>query len=150
MRRDFSLALGTSAFLLVALALSAHVAFGSIRAGLNWLHGRHLFLENPVGEAWISSEYAEKPVQLEFKVVNSSPKDVAIIGASSTCSCSIVNGLPLRVPAHGTAYGVLTVHLSSPGEGRSGTIDLFTDDPGCPDLALVYRIRAVSETQPDR
>jgi hypothetical protein len=142
--RYMVIVMATSSLLMIALALTAKVAFGSANNALHWLYGCHLFVEKPVNDAWLTVEQASRPVQIEFRIVNYSAKDVDIIGASSTCSCSIVQDLPLRVPASGSAKTVLTVHMTTAGEDRAGSIDLYTNDPDCPDLRLGYRIHTNS------
>jgi hypothetical protein len=148
MLRYMAMVMATSSLLLIALSLSAKFAFGSMHAAVHWIYGYHLFIENPVDEISLTAQQAVNPVQFAFRVVNTSSKKVTVVGASSTCTCSIVDDLPLQVPAKGSASATLTVHPNAlPSTETSGSIRLFTDDPDFPVLTMRYRVHIASENQ---
>ncbi|MCU0705922.1 MAG: DUF1573 domain-containing protein [Fimbriiglobus sp.] len=138
---------------LIAVGLLATVA-----GGLAWtatgplgdkllakIQGRTVALKSSVIDTGEESEGTVK--RLAVTVVNTSSRDVRLIGGSVSCSCTTTQNLPATVPADGE----LTVEIELKFRGTPGQFEhrfeFFTDDKKQPKLSGVIAGR-VAATPP--
>lgn len=127
----------TTAILASALTLVAIVRFGSIPTALAYLSGERLL----VAKSSKSFGAVEAGTQLEipFEVMNHSDRTVTIVGARSSCDCTIASNLPSTIRPGGV--GTVTVRIKT-GRWRgnfSSTVTLYADDARRRSLALTIR-----------
>jgi hypothetical protein len=126
---------GIVAGLLVALAafVGLVLSFGSIGATQARLQGQVLYAPESLKVIQFT-EHAED-LSIEFAIHNISGVPVTVWGATTSCSCVVVDNIPFSIPAAGRY--VLPLEISSGTTPRVETIELVTDPPGTPVLLMV-------------
>ncbi len=100
--------------------------FGSLTAGVAWLSGDELFLPEPMIDLGVIQP--GELVTAKLPVVNLARHPVTILGADSGCSCTVVSGLPVTIPA-GMRFNLpvrVTPFANSTGDFSQGIL-IFSD-----------------------
>ena len=118
--------LGTFVIVFATVLLSERV----ITASLN---SPHLRVESAALNLGIVP--ADEAIDSKFRLISESSGPIKVVGCHASCGCTNVAEMPLLIPAHGAVD--LPFTITSPHDGPfSGTIDLYTDDPRHPVVAL--------------
>ena len=81
-----------------ALAVfAADIRFGSLAGARTYYAGTRVFAETPILRGYYDP--SDSSMTLRYSIINLSDIDVPIIGASSSCACSVANDLPKIIPA---------------------------------------------------
>lgn len=81
----------------------------------------------------VSGNPGEK-IRIPFPIQNLAWSPVTVYGASTACSCTQIEGLPLTIPA-GTSRDVVMMYSVAEGERKDevvGEVTLYTSPPGNP------------------
>jgi len=111
---------------------------GSVSASLAYLRGARLLV---VDAKMSTSAVAGGRVQLRYILMNWTGYPVEILGSTSSCTCTILEGLPTTLAASETKEVICTISLDKAESNLSGSIALFTDDPRTPEIRLAYSVR---------
>jgi len=81
---------------------------------------------------------------LEYQVANQTPHRLTVIGAKTSCSCTVVDDLPLIIEAFEKKS--VSIKITAPDEPTrlTGDVVLYTDSPRCPSLKLGYGVEVSS------
>ncbi len=122
---EFAVAYG---LLLGAATAAIATSAGTADAAVAYLRGERVFLSQSVFD--FGTVPAGEVAAAAVEVRNLSGREVRIVGGTSDCSCTMIEDLPVTIPAGGTAR--VTVRLAMPaGAGNfSRTATLWTDAPG--------------------
>lgn len=136
--------LGTAVVALVVLAAWTYLRFGSLTVGLGYLRGQRLFVENPTREFGHATTGENRTVS--FTVTNLANMPISVVGARSSCTCAIMEGLPLLL--NPGARRSLTVRINTRGKTGPVTanIPLYTNGPAGADIVL--RVTGVINSAP--
>ncbi len=127
---------------LALLAVGAgygRLRFGSISAALDSLRGRLVHVDER--DKSISGVRAGSQVVVSYALTNISERPVSLIGASSSCSCTVVQDPPMTLASSETGTVSVRISTSEDKPTLSGTIRLFTDEPRSPEIALKHTVR---------
>jgi hypothetical protein len=124
----------TAAVLLSLLSLVAYVRLGSESNALAFIAGDRPLVNSTVRSFARIAEGEER--SFNFEIVNFTGKPVTILGFRSSCTCVLVERLPLVVPAGNKER--VNVVLNSQGKSGplEGIIILYTSCPRKPQLGL--------------
>ncbi len=104
-----------------------------------FLPGERLVVEAsnaPIGRVQAGSEAI-----VRYRLSNRSGRQIKLVGATTSCSCTMVENLPMILAASMTKE--LTAKVDVP-EGKAditGSIQIYTDEPSIPVINLTYTIR---------
>lgn len=119
---------------LILLTAWALYSFGSIRAALAYLKGDRLIVRAS-SMSFGDVRRGERPV-ITFDIMNTSDRNITILGARTTCTCVFTDDLPLTVlpgERRSISVGVKT-------GSREGSIQervyLYTSFPGQPEVEV--------------
>lgn len=129
--------LSIAALVISVLVAWAYLRFGSLTIALGYAGGQRLFVENA------SQDFGQvgvgQAVSIDFNVINLSKRVITIVGARSSCTCAVPEGLPLRLDPGTT--GLVRVRVNT--NGKSGpvaaSVPLYTQGPAGADVALEVR-----------
>jgi len=126
----------TSVGLLFSLTMALS-RFGSLGSALAYLEGQRLIADRrsvSFGEV----EQGHRPV-VTFELMNTSERNISILGAKTLCTCVLVENVPLSLPPKSRR----AIQVAVKTDSRTGPIDetiyLFTDFPKQPKLGLSVR-----------
>lgn len=97
---------------LVGLLACAWATFGSVRSALSYANGDRLIADASAKSLGVVDPGKELP--MSFALRNYSNRDIAIIGAKTSCACIATDGLPMTIPARSERK--LVVKVSAPQE----------------------------------
>lgn len=126
---------------LAFLALGAgygRYRFGSMSATRAYLRGERLLVDTTNQST--SGEVGGR-VQIRYTLTNWTDHQVTILGFASSCTCTIIDGLPLTLAVTESKAVTAMVSLEKAETNVSGLIRLFTDDPRTPEILLAYSVR---------
>lgn len=120
--------------LLATGTLIAWLFFGSLSMSLRYLRGERLIVRS-------SPLYADRlsvgvPAEVATEVWNYTPRTVALLGTSGSCTCVVAQGLPTTIPAGSDGQLRFTVRTLPGKEQIDETITVFTDSPAHPQLRI--------------
>jgi len=98
---------------LAVLGIIAHVRFGSLRNGLQYLRGHRLLVDSPAAQLGIVNSGEVRDVI--FHITNHTEKSVRILGCETGCQCMVSRGLPVAIGPGETAEVVITVSFKASG-----------------------------------
>ncbi|CAN5654570.1 hypothetical protein BH23PLA1_BH23PLA1_14430 [soil metagenome] len=127
----------TAALMLVVLTLFAGFGwyrFGSVNRSLAYVRGERLFVDEAIKSLGQIQEDREQRV--EFQLANHASRPISIVGVSSSCGCTGVEGVPMTIPRGVTRPLVVKVRLTASSNDAVTTLRVFTDDPGQPEMRL--------------
>jgi hypothetical protein len=126
---------------LLSIAAIALYSFGSFGSALAYLSGDRLIVDAYTRSVGVVSEGERHAVF--FKLTNMSNQAIEILGATSSCTCLVVDQLPVVLPPH----GVFQLRIGIRTKPRSSRIDervrLITDREGQRHLDLRINGRVV-------
>jgi hypothetical protein len=119
------------------LAGWAYFHSGSLALVLPFLGGERLFIE-PTAIQLGDQEpgAAAEPV---VRIVNSTGKQVRVVGAETSCSCVALDDLPLSIPAGESRELQFKVHVGRRRHEIAETVRLFTDYADRPVFIVTVR-----------
>jgi hypothetical protein len=123
-----------TAILIVGLAIVAITRFGSIPTALAYVAGERLLVDSP-SKSFGTVDAGAEPV-VPFTVQNRSDHAVKIIGARTSCTCTIVANLPMTIPPGGSLDVPISVKTSRLKGQVSVTVRVYSDDPRRAELVL--------------
>ena len=125
--------------LFAGLALGyARYRFGSVSASLAYLRSEQLLIDQ-ANKA--TTGEAGGQVQISYDLTNWTDHPVRLLGSSTSCTCTILDGLPMTLAASETKAVVATIVLDKAETRLAGSILVFTDDRRTPEIRLAYTVR---------
>lgn len=88
---------------IVALAAITEYRFGSLAVARAYYRGKPLEVVEPLG---MYRYHSDRRISFVLLVRSNSPYPINLVGASATCGCMQIDGLPITLPALG--YGLLS------------------------------------------
>jgi len=125
---------------LIALATACLVGwmlvrFGGVSAGLTYLSGERVFVVPANVRLGSIAKDDQRIIRLSLQ--NQSDRSIRILGQETSCSCSVVGGLPDVLPAGSTCPLDLKINTIRKEVGKLDVVlKVFTDHPSHPILAL--------------
>ena len=125
--------------LIVGLGLIAGtVAWKNPSAAIAWAGNkpRGLVLDTttkPLGDV-----AADQTVTFAFTIRNGTDQPIRLQGAQTSCTCTVVEGIPQVISPGGTTDITSTVHTSKLPGPFFGSLVLYTDDDDEPEIHLDY------------
>ena len=138
--RTLAVILSLTLALLAAGTGYGRLRFGSVSATVDSLRGQLVLVDEHAKS--ISGVQAGSQVVVSYALTNISDRPVRLIGASPSCSCTVIQDLPMTLAASETRTVSARITTSEDNPNSSGTIRLFTDEPRSPEIALNYTVRA--------
>jgi hypothetical protein len=132
------------AAILGALLAVTYAYFDSLPAAIAYLRGDRISLSPRLLDVGTGVAGDHKTVDVE--VTNWTDKPIRLFGGTSDCSCTVLDDLPVTVPAKG--HRVVSVHVLL--KGRPGTFTrkgaFLVDDEGFQVVGFVISGRIAAET----
>lgn len=100
--------------MVACLLVLVYASFGSLPAGLAYFRGERVAIQPRLVEVGAAQTGDTRTVELELS--NWTDHPVRLIGGSADCSCSVLEDLPLTIPAGDSASVSLRINFS----GRPG------------------------------
>ncbi len=120
--------------------VSSRVFFGSVPKTLAYLNNKEIFIADrnvDLGRIRFKEHYRHT-----FPVDNISNHAIKLLGVQLSCSCMVVESVPLTIPAHGSHDLSVEINLKKETPDFSESLTLFTDSPIQPRLVLTIRGKA--------
>ena len=115
---------------------TASRVFGSWGAFDAWSHGEILYVPNRT--VLITDVSSDAKVSAQFSLRNLTRNPIQILGARTSCQCTVAKNLPLTIQAGETSRIDVTVTVPSDTSGViSNSVELYVDRP---DRLLTLRI----------
>jgi Protein of unknown function (DUF1573) len=130
---------------ILSVATITFYFFGSLDAALAYLGGHRLIADAYTQSVGIVGRREERAVF--FKLTNMSNRVVRILGAKSSCTCLVVDQLPVVVPPHGAFRLRIRVRPKSRPGQIAERVTLITDREGQGELDLKVRGRVVERVE---
>ncbi|MBI3838367.1 MAG: hypothetical protein HY288_10605 [Planctomycetia bacterium] len=140
-----SLLLAAGAF--VGLLLWGYAQFGDPAAGIEFLGGQRVFLTP--AKADIGGGRLGERRNVKLSVSNWSASSLTVVGGTSSCACSAIEGLPLVVPAGDVRSLNATVGFVGKSPVFSYILTLYTDASGAQSLSATISGRVLPASSPD-
>ena len=121
----------------LALAITAmfvKLRFGRISAALGFLRGQHIVATE--SEKSLGEIQPGETRDVLFDVTNTTTRPLTLIGATTTCSCTVVENLPLTIPGASEQTVRVRVRIREKDGPWSEKLQLLTDDSAQPRLTL--------------
>lgn len=111
--------------------------FGSTSSMLSYVSGDRIIVD--AANKNIGSQKPNEVLAFSYGITNMTKHPIAIIGAKASCSCAVVENLPLTI-AEGERRAI-QVEVTTPSEaGAFGSgIILYTDDESESEIRLILR-----------
>lgn len=103
------------------------ICYGSIANGIAYLGGRTLLLDRTVIDLGVVSPGSHHVAKLIVRNLDAST--VQLIGSRSSCTCTVLSGLPQPLSAMGTLNLEVRIHVKKADSAVDETVDIFTDHP---------------------
>lgn len=136
--RALSKTLALALVLFAMLTIFAHWRFGSLHSALMVWQGQPLSVDSATRS--IGKVDSGMKLSRVFTFRNHSNTSIRIIGSMSTCSCLVVDELPITIPASGTNQLQVLVVVPDPSRTEGGvfsqSVDLLTSVPTQPEVLL--------------
>jgi len=116
--------------------------FGSVPAALAYLRGERLLIDEPLQS--ISGVHPGSQIVVPYALTNLTGRPVKLVGMATSCSCSVIEELPIAIAAAETRMVAVTIKIAENRSDFSGSLQLFTDDPHSPEIDLGYSVRVDS------
>lgn len=135
---------------LIILACGAgygYSRFGSFAAALSAMRGDLLMVDQP-----LKSVHGIRPgsrVALRYALTNASRRPIKLLGMSSSCSCTVMEDLPMTLAASETRSVTATITTREGASVLDGSIRLYTDHPRSAEIVLGYRLRLTPPSHPE-
>ena len=126
---------------LLFIAAFAVYFFGSFGSAVAYLSGDRLIADAYTRSVGVVSEGEQHAVF--FKLTNTSNQAIEILGAKSSCSCLVVDQLPVVLPPHGVFRLPIRVRPKSRSGQIAERVSLITDREGQRRLDLKISGRVV-------
>ncbi len=119
------------AFILVK---AASLYFGSFPAMQDYLSGERLLVDSKSKTFGIVDQGIDQTVAFSLK--NWTGRKIRVLGASSSCSCTMATNLPLEIGPDETELFKVVVHTTNISGNLTVFIRVFSDDSISPELIL--------------
>lgn len=137
--------LGLTLALLALCAGYGRYRFGSMATAIAYLKGERLMVD---GRSRSLAGVSGEQVEVRYALSNWTGQPVKLIGAQSSCSCTAVEGVPMALAASETRPIKATIKIDESSSDIAGSIRLFTDSPGIPEIKLAYMVRVAPAPRP--
>lgn len=132
-QRALTSGLAASAILAV-LSVASYWSLGSLEAGVSYLRGNRLFLDQHTRDLGIVDAGTH---EVAFRVKNLSSQPVQIVGAKTSCSCVVAEDLPVTIEPSASLLLRIRVQIDDRrGSRYSQTMQLITDRGVEPAMAV--------------
>jgi hypothetical protein len=129
--------IATTSGLLVALAAFAHAHFGSVSTALDYVSGERVLLDQT--SKTFGTVDAGSTQVLQFVVMNKTDHPLNILGSKTSCGCTVVENLPMSIPA-GSFKPVGVVVKTDSFKGQfNARIRLFSEEKDHPEINFEVR-----------
>jgi hypothetical protein len=125
----------------VILGVSAsygHARFGSIAAALSAMRGDSLVVDQPLKS--LDGVRPGSRVEIRYLVTNVSNRPIQILGAATSCTCTMMENIPMTLAASESKSVTAKVRTCEDEPESAGSIRLYTDDLKSPELRLDYSL----------
>lgn len=126
--------IATVNLLLIGLLAWAWATFGSVRSALSYANGDRLIADAAAKSLGVVAPGEEFPVS--FALRNYSGRDIAIIGAKTSCACIATDGLPMTIPARSERELVVKVNAPEEAGDIRERVYLYTSHDRQTELVL--------------
>jgi len=136
------LALHVFSLTLIILGISAgygYSRFGSLAAALSATQGDSLLVDQRLKS--VDGIRPGSRVALRYALTNASGRPIKLIGMSSTCSCTVMEDLPMTLAVSETRSVTAMIRTREGESVLDGSIRLYTDDPRSAEIVLGYSLR---------
>ena len=113
--------------------------FGSMSAALAYLRGERLLVDE--SSKTIDDVRSGSEIVVRYGFTNWAAHPVKLLGMSSSCSCTVVEDLPMTLAASETKAVSVKIKVDEGRPDFTGSIRVFTDDPRSPEIILSYSLR---------
>jgi len=121
--------------------------FGSLANARAFVRGEKLVVADP--QRSLGDVAAGTKLTLNYPITNMTGHPVKILGAQPSCSCMVVDTVPMVLAASETRSIPVSVDTSEGNnDSLSGTVDIFTDEPEAQTLHLTFAGRIVAARDP--
>ncbi len=121
--------------------------FGSFAHAKAYLRGERLLIDDR--DRSFGDLPAGSTLTLHYAVTNLTGRPVRLLGAQPSCTCTVVDVMPMTLAASETRSIPVTIDTSEGGkETLAGTVDVFTDDPQFRTFRLAFAGRIVAARAP--
>jgi hypothetical protein len=127
----------SATFLLIGAGYGTY-RFGSVPATIAFLQGKHLLVAEPF--ITVVSARAGDQIVIQYKLTNLSSDRIQLLGMSSSCSCTIIENLPMTIGASKSRQVAVKIRLPLGQSKLSSSIKVFTNDNSQPEIDLAYRV----------
>src|SRR5579875_2090125 len=114
--------------------LWAWATFGTSSSALAYLSGRRLLVDAPSRSVGTLVEGQTRRIQ--FVIMNYTDHPIELVGAGSSCTCTMAEDLPLTIPVSGRRPITVAVKAGTKQGKFSESVAVFTDDRNHPSMYL--------------
>jgi hypothetical protein len=116
-----------------------YARFGSLGAALSAMNGDLLLVDQSFRAA--DGIRPGSRVALRYALTNLSRKPIKLIGTRSSCTCTLIEDLPVTLAGSETKWITATIKTREDQDILNGSIQLFMDDPNSAEVVLSYSLR---------
>ena len=130
---------------LVILGIGAgygYSRFGSIAAAFSAMRGDLLLVDQPLQS--VDGIRPGARVTLRYTFTNVSGHPIKLIGATSSCTCTMMEDLPLTLAASETRSVTAIIKTRESPPVFDGSIVVYTDERRCAEIVLGYSLHLTS------
>jgi len=121
--------------------------FGSFAAAMSAMRGDVLLVDQPLKS--VDGIRPGTRVALRYALTNASNRPIKLIGVSTSCTCTLVEGLPITLAPSETRSITATITTREGESVLDGSIRLYTDHPRSAEIVLGYSLRLVLPSHPE-
>jgi Protein of unknown function (DUF1573) len=137
-RSFFVRTLSLTLIILGIIAAFGYSRFGSLKGAVAALGGDPLVVDDPVKS--MSGIRPGDRVTLRYALTNLSRHPIRLLGVSTSCSCTVVNDIPMVLAASETRSVTAAITTSERQSAVNGSIRLYTDDLRCAEIVVRYTL----------
>lgn len=137
----------TSVCIMAALAAWTCSRFGTLAKGMAYARGERIFVDERIKS--VPDVQVGREHRVAFALTNLADIPITVIGAKSSCGCTGIDGLPLKISGAETRQLVIKIKGSIPSNTREIGLRLYTDAPDAPEVEIGVIARMASARKPD-
>jgi len=116
-----------------------HARFGSIAAALSAMRGDSLLVDQPLKS--LDDVRPGSRVEIRYVLTNVSNRPIRILGAATSCTCTMMENLPMSLAARESGSVTAMIRTRDDEPESAGSIRLYTDDLKSPEIMLNYNLQ---------
>ena len=132
------------AFMTGGLGLWSVIGYGSVSNGIAYLSGRSLLIDEEVIDLGVVRPNAR--ARAAVVVRNLGRAEVRLLGSRSSCTCTVLAGLPRLLPPRSAARFEVEVRVPDRAMSVDSAVEIFADHPTIRSVST--RIIATVEASP--